>query len=198
MKRLEVIAFCLLAAVLVCSLLAVNWMSSSRPAASVQWMLLSNQIHEVERMLETGALDPNFMFEDGDTPLTTIAGQMPKISNGEMIELLKRYGADLDKKNRFGQPAILLAVGTGHHSVAKRLMNLGANVSATDERGYTALYSVGYSDKDEAFRLVVSLIHSGLDPQHVASDGTTALEHLEKDELLVWLAHRLRKELNLP
>lgn len=52
---------------------------------------------------------------------------------------LKAAGLDIDTPNQKGQTPLMMAAMYGHLTAAQCLLNLGASLSATDARGYTAV-----------------------------------------------------------
>jgi hypothetical protein len=57
----------------------------------------------------------------------------------EMIELLIKNGADVNKKNNWGEAPLTLAVGRGNQEITKFLLSKGADVNAKDSQNTTEL-----------------------------------------------------------
>ena len=57
-----------------------------------------------------------------------------------MIDLLIRYGADINACNSAGKDSLMLACFTGHLGVIKKLVDYGASWTKRDRGGSTALH----------------------------------------------------------
>jgi len=74
---------------------------------------------------------------DADTLLLDAVQQ--GVSKREVIRYLADHGASLETKDDRGDTPLLTAIRQGNHKLAKHLVNFGANVTATDAEGKTAL-----------------------------------------------------------
>ncbi|WP_456379993.1 ankyrin repeat domain-containing protein [Thiolapillus sp.] len=74
---------------------------------------------------------------DADTLLLEAARQ--GASKREIIRYLAEHNANLEIKDSKGDTPLLIAIRQGNHKLAKHLVNFGADVTATDAEGKTAL-----------------------------------------------------------
>ena len=89
---------------------------------------------EVRRLLASG-VDPNAADGYGRTALIEASGT----GREEVVSVLAAGGALLDIGRRDGQTALMWAASQNHPRVVKRLLELGADHSAVDRHGCTAL-----------------------------------------------------------
>ena len=78
----------------------------------------------------------------------------------------------LDKKNKNGSTALMLAVEKGHVDVVARLLQGGADSNVKTRNGLTALMSAARTGNVDA---VKHLLLGGADPNIQTQDGWTAL-----------------------
>ena len=94
-----------------------------------------NEVFKVDYLINKGA-NINVKTEDlGLTPL------MIAVSEGyfEMAEMLIKLGADVNKKNKFGDTALMYAVVYTEPKLIKLLINSGADLKAKNNKNITAL-----------------------------------------------------------
>ena len=94
-----------------------------------------NEVFKAEYFIDKGA-NVNIKTEDlGLTPL------MIAVSEGyfEMAEMLIKLGADINKKNKFGDTALMYAVIYTEPKLIKLLINSGADLKAKNNKNITAL-----------------------------------------------------------
>ena len=73
--------------------------------------------------------------------------------NMEVIELLLRAGADVNRKNMLGMNAILLVAGYGNDQLVEMVLKAGADPNSTNEFGHTALHLAVVGKKDQLQKL---------------------------------------------
>lgn len=90
---------------------------------------------------------------------------------------LLKGGADCNTSNEEGATLLMLAAGAGHIEMVEMLIAAGAEVDATDARGWTALMKGLFNyELNRGFPDVVSaLIEAGADIEHQVSYGTRPL-----------------------
>ena len=90
--------------------------------------------------------------------------------------LLKK-GADCNSTNEEGSSLLMLAAGSGNLELVEMLIKSGAEVDATDARGWTALFKALFNyEQNRGFPDVVSiLIAAGANIEHQVSYGTRPL-----------------------
>lgn len=75
----------------------------------------------------------------GYTPLGLVADDKATKDSIVMVPLLVSLGADVDAKNRFGEPIITDAIAGGNLLAYKAMMDAGADLEAQDRAGVTVL-----------------------------------------------------------
>jgi ankyrin repeat protein len=105
-------------------------------AKSLYDAVMDNDIAEVHWLLQAGA-DPNGIDKYGYLPL-----QCAKTM--EMIDLLRRNGADINRPNQWGDPTLRTAVSVPHPDLEyiKQLLLRGADKNTKDGRGRTSVEAV--------------------------------------------------------
>ena len=90
---------------------------------------------------------------------------------------LLKSGADCNTGNEEGATLLMLAAGAGQIDMVEVLIAAGAEVDATDARGWTALMKGLFNyEQNRGFPDVVSaLIEAGADIEHQVSYGTRPL-----------------------
>ncbi|KAK9415013.1 hypothetical protein SUNI508_10618 [Seiridium unicorne] len=76
---------------------------------------------------------------DGRTPLLAMAIN-PNFKSRGTVSLLADHGANLEAKDRIGRTPLLWAATNRNYDLANTLLEKGANVSAVNNRGRTALH----------------------------------------------------------
>ena len=119
----------------------------------------------VEKLLEAGA-NPNVSLSSGETPLMTCSWT----GNVAAVKLLLARGAGIDaKETRRGQTALMWSLEQKHHSIARVLIEHGADVRARSKSGFTPLLFAARQGDLESVRL---LLAAGAD----VNDGTPILK----------------------
>jgi len=125
--------------------------------------------HEVRRLLSTGMLDVNCVWQyNKTTPLSKAAEN----SHSDVVKLLLDSGADPNKADYVGQSLLLLAAANSHSEVVQRLLNSGADPSKADNYGRTPLHLAAGRGRKDSVQL---LLNSGADPNKADSGGFTPL-----------------------
>lgn len=92
-----------------------------------------------------------FQYDLGVTALIWAARNGKK----DMIELLLKYGADIETHSSSGETALLAGSKAGHEGVVRFLIDCGADISAKDSLGQNALYKAAAGGHVEAMRLLL-------------------------------------------
>ncbi len=124
-----------------------------------------------------------------DTAGATAFWRAAQSTDLEAMHLLVDHGADPDIASAHGDTALMVASGIGwgyHYSMnsidsqgprwmetVKYCMQLGADVNAADDRGYTALHGAAYIGNNE---LIQYLVDKGGDVKAVAKDKNTVAD----------------------
>lgn len=90
---------------------------------------------------------------------------------------LLKNGADCNSKNEEGSTLLMLAAGTGNLQMVEMLVEAGAEIDATDARGWTALFKAlfNYEDNCGYPDVVRALIEAGANIEHQIAYGTRPL-----------------------
>ncbi|KAJ6633671.1 hypothetical protein lerEdw1_014329 [Lerista edwardsae] len=131
-------------------------------------------VHAAESLLRSGA---DIVFEDPVTYYTALHIAVLR-NQPDMVELLVRRGADINRRDRIHEssPLDLASEEPERLSCLKRLLELGADVNAADKHGKTALlHALASSDgvqihNTENIRL---LLEGGADVNATTKDGDT-------------------------
>lgn len=106
----------------------------------------------VPLMVRAGA-DPNQPDAFGETPLVHVArGGLSDVAR----ELL-HYPIDVDAKNRFGETVLLLTMRENFPFTALTLIEAGANIDTTDNKGKTAEYYARIGGHDEVLSAIFTM-----------------------------------------
>lgn len=91
----------------------------------------------VEKLLLTGSI------KDIDTPLAVLGfiplGLAASRGDLEMMNLLLKYGSDVNRRNEFGWTALVSAADAGHVDAIELLLRSGANLETETIHGTTAI-----------------------------------------------------------
>lgn len=103
---------------------------------------------EVAGYLLAHGANINHRAFSGQTPLTSAIhdptfGESPVEDRNRIIDLLLMKGADVSLPGRFGRTPVMIAAAQGDTALVQRLIHMGADLSAKDESGKTALDYAG-------------------------------------------------------
>jgi len=133
---------------------------------------------EVEEKLNINYKDP---MDNNRTCLikAAINGDLP------LVNLLLRYGADVEAQDRSQITALIWAACEGEFEVVELLIQHKADLNAQDNSGLTALMMASMKDVEarQHYECVKILVNSGADPNLKSKDGKTALEYAEGEAL---------------
>jgi ankyrin repeat protein len=133
----------------------------------------NGQLETVEFLLKNKA-DPNQTDYRGATPLQWAVGHIkndvPMATRAKILKTLVESGADPNGKdsNQYGHTPVINAANFGEMEMVKLLLAAGADVSATNYEGMTALH---FADNAEIARF---LIDAGADRNAHAGGETPA------------------------
>ncbi|MCC6380563.1 MAG: ankyrin repeat domain-containing protein [Burkholderiales bacterium] len=119
---------------------------------------------QVKSILARG-VDPDSVDANGDPVIVAAA----RAGSAGAVDALLAAKAEVDKRNRWGDTALMVAVLNGHGAIAKALRQKGAAVNA---KGWTPLIYAATGGHDD---LVRWLLGEGSDINAASPNGTTAL-----------------------
>ena len=104
----------------------------------------NDKVSDVRDYLKRG-VDPNSVDANGDTGLITAA----RAGNAATVDVLLAARADPERRNRFGDTAMMVAALNGHFGIMKALRAKGA---AVDGPGWTPLIYAATGGHEEIVR----------------------------------------------
>lgn len=118
---------------------------------------------DVARALLDGNANPNQTNRQGETPLTLLITKVsPLIRYGILdqvsapVQLLCRYGANIDATNNLGRTLLMRAAENGQREVVEFLLDKGAKTNVTDKMGYTPLMHAASKGHKEVVRSLLA------------------------------------------
>lgn len=116
-------------------------------------------------------MDINIEFQDGSTPL------MRAVQNESvrLAELLLRAGAEVDRRNKYGETAFACAVRHGNVNLVTLFWRSDIDINIRAEDGQTLLMTVPRSNS--SFQMLYWLVKAGADISAKDHSGRTALLH---------------------
>lgn len=129
----------------------------------------TGNIHSIEFLIlehaNMAAFDPK-----GATALhiATGAGE----HSGAVFRLLADHGAELNSKDKFGEPVVHKAIKLGHYNLVKFLIDRKVDLNARDRNGNTAVHVAVLEGN---YRILKLLAKGGPDVNLCNNDGRTAL-----------------------
>lgn len=122
----------------------------------------------IDQLLTAGA-EPNRAQDNGLTPLMIAA----RTGNVEVVSLLLAHRADVNAATaQSGATALMWAAEEGHTDIVQALIDGGAAVSVSTDKGFTPLMTAA---RDGNIELARVLIAGGAGVNQTGSDGTHAL-----------------------
>jgi len=118
-------------------------------------------LEEVENAL--AYTDPNELDMNGSTPLLKASSNNNKNCIA-VVNALVNKGADVNKVDIGNKTPLMRAATNSHPDVVSTLLNLGADITATDKKGNTAL---GYAERrldnyrDDVVRILTAAVGGG-------------------------------------
>ena len=103
-----------------------------------------------------------------------------RLNDVERVKQLLEAGVDPDIEGPFG-PVIFMALLLGHTVVARLLVEAGADLHVTDDKGWTPLH---WAAKTGEVELVLAMIEADADPFAVDKIGDSPFDVLKKNEHL--------------
>ena len=144
-------------------------MAADHSQSAVVAALSAAQVATVQLLLVYGA-NPNAQAAvSGSSPLHLAA----RSGAAAVVEVLVRYGAQLESRNRHGSTPLILAAAGGHAETCTALLKLGARLDARDSQGRAASWYVGAS-ASAMDPVAAQSIFSVTQPQPLG--GTTATD----------------------
>lgn len=117
------------------------------------------------------------------TPLLALAADKSSAAawnNGasEVVRLLVNHGSNVNFKDKIGRTPLLWAATNGHYDLVKTLLETGADVSAANNRGRTALHlAVDSTDTTHIEEIMKLLLQYQADACAISDGGWTPLHN---------------------
>ncbi len=130
--------------------------------------IMNNQIKmKVLVLLGIGltSLSSHAMDYDKELKKAVVSGKLARVQ--ELINA----GANVNAKDKYGDPVFISAVGGGK-AIVELLLKHGADVNASNNNGYTALMDAGSRGREDIAEL---LLNAGANINAQDDDGNTAL-----------------------
>ncbi|KAI8948388.1 hypothetical protein F4801DRAFT_557189 [Xylaria longipes] len=135
---------------------------------------------KVVEALIKGRADVNAKDKERRSPLLYLASEKntkAKWTTGT-LRLLHRLGADLEVRDQIGRTPLLWAATNSNIELSRFLLGNGADVTAANNRGRTALHlSAESNDKEHRDDMVRLLLSHGADPEATSDGGWTPLHN---------------------
>jgi len=144
-------------------------------------LALARGLTEITRLLLEHNADPDQLDGSGEIPLTSVVLK----KQDALFDILCEFKANLLAKNKDGKTLLHAAVKTSNLALIDKLLKLGADVNARDDRGTTPLLHAlekGTFDSTDVFHFEVieKLVKAGADLNSRMVNFGTAL-HLASD-----------------
>ena len=135
---------------------------------------------EVKRILLTGMVDIDNHTDKYCVGSSICYATPLKIAscygNKDVVHLLVKAGADVNRADKRGHTPLQSATSFGHNDIAQILLDYGADQNLADEYGLTALHKAA---SDDNWELVKLLIERGAEVNKRTSAGLTPLNYAE-------------------
>jgi hypothetical protein len=129
---------------------------------------------DVQLLIDKGA---TFNFDDGTQRLSVLQVVHNKKYFNEIIDIYIKNGGDVNAKSRGGKSLFLQSVSI---SQIQYLLNKGANINDTDDKGISLLlYLAQYINNKDRFLIMRFLVDAGIDKTITNERGFTAYEILK-------------------
>lgn len=188
----------------------------SGPMKEMARAIAAGDTATMKRLKREGSIDLNapglagqtllgFALEQGHAPVPTLIGLDADVRRvpadgipylvraieapAPVFDAIAAAGADLDVQDSYGDPIVFHPLTHPDAERALALVRLGADVKALDARGRTTLMQAVQS---QLWDVALALLDAGVDPSHVAPDGTSVTTIMER--LLGYLDERSRTD----
>lgn len=142
--------------------------ATRRQLTLLAFAAMQRNAEAVRQLLALGA-DADAADATGTTPLMLAAA----LNDEATVKVLVEAKARVDRRNKWGQSAALMAAQSGAGEAMAALLAAGADAKAVDEEGNTLLSRVASTDLPVA--AVQGLLKAGVDPNAANAEGVTPL-----------------------
>ena len=116
----------------------------------------NGNIDVIQRFINDGFDINQELDEYGWTPLIFASDNGHK----EIVEMLMRAGADIEKADKYGWTPLIVAINNGHKEIVEILIRAGADIEKANKYGWTPLIIASNNGYKE---IVEMLIRAGAD-----------------------------------
>jgi len=131
---------------------------------------------QIVKVLLDHRADPN--SDDGYGNSVLVNAVTAPREYAEVVRLLLRAGADVDRRGRYQRTPLIVAAGSCRPGIVKELLDDGADPGATADAGETAMLDAAKVGCTEVMKL---LIAKGVDVSYKDQRGMTALSIANKE-----------------
>lgn len=135
------------------------------------WAAETNNVNMLEELLDENSSLVNLTDEDGYTALHRACYS----GNIDCIEVLMKFGCDVNAKTVDGWQPIHSACRWNNYKCASLLLQNGADINASTHGGQTALH-LAACDAEARKTLVLLLLHDNINPSLRNNAGDTAYD----------------------
>ncbi len=137
----------------------------------IMWAILNQKKRSLEQVLKMGA-NPNRKDKDDKTPVAFVAAG----ADIDYLDILLAYKGDPNAYMMNGDPATIFTSLHGNWKNVLSLLNAGADINATDDKGNTlAMVYTSIISYEEVYKL----IEMGANLDHKNKLGYTLLDRIE-------------------
>lgn len=151
---------------------------------------------DIVQLLLTRGAAVDAQDKDERTPLLALAAVKSSAStwaagSSEVVRLLVSHGSNVNFKDKIGRTPLLWAATNGHYDLVRTLLETGADVSAANNRGRTALHLAVDSTNTTHIEDIMSLLLQYQANACAVSDGGWTPLHNAAQKGLTCVVERL-------
>jgi len=159
-----------------------NWSSRDLPSQYDDPLYMAIASQDASEAGRIARKDPERLLKpledrgEGDLPLLMAV----ELGGRDVVEAMLKNGASPDVRGRGGRTALHCAAAAGDEALVRLLVENGADVSATDDVGFTPLFDAAQGGGSRAVAVAKVLVDAGADWSAATADGLTPLKIAER------------------